>query len=74
MTPHQISKNNIPDESFFDHKVKLITFVVLVVLLITKTTIKVNINLNLIPKKGIYFQFDEKSHSYIIMDYNNLKI
>ena len=73
-TPHQISNNNVPDECFYNRKVKLDhlrTFGCIVYYKIyDQNKSKFHSNSN----KGIFLGFDEKTHSYLIMDFNNYNL
>jgi len=73
-TPHQISNNNVPDECFYNRKVKLDhlrTFGCIVYYKIyDQNKSKFHSNSN----KGIFLGFDEKKLSNLIMDFNNYNL
>jgi len=73
-TPHQISKNNIPDESFYGYKVKLNHIRTFGCITYYKNYNQNKSKLSENSLKGIFLGFSEPSNCYIIMDYNDYKI
>jgi len=73
-TPHQIARNNIPDETFYGYKVKLNHIRTFGCIKYYKDYSQ---NKNKVTKnslKGIFLGFSELTNSYIVMDYKNYKI
>jgi len=73
-TPHQISKNNVPDESFYGHKIKLDHLKTFGCITYYKNYDQNKSKFQNNSCKGIFLGFDEQTYSYIIMDYNNFKL
>ena len=73
-TPHQISKNNVPDESFYSHKIKLDHLKTFGCITYYKNYDQNKSKFQNNSCKGIFLGFDEQTYSYIIMDYNNYKL
>jgi len=73
-TPHQVSKNNIPDESFYGQKVKINHIRTFGCITYYKIYDQNKGKFQSNSRRGIFLGFDEFSHSYLIMDYKNYKI
>ena len=73
-TPHQIAKNNIPDETFYGYKVKLDHIRTFGCIAYYKDYNQNKSKITKISLKGVFLGFSESTNSYIIMDYFNYKI
>jgi len=73
-TPHQISNNNIPDECFYNRKVKLDNLRTFGCIAYYKIYDQNKGKFHSNSNKGIFPGFDEKTYSYLIMDFNNYNL
>jgi len=73
-TPHQISRNNIPDESFYGHKVKLDYIKTFGCITYYKNFDQNKGKFQPNASKGIFLGFNEETNSNLIMDYEDYKL
>eukprot|EP00833_Pecoramyces_ruminatium_P000077 jgi/Orpsp1_1/1174109/evm.model.c7180000048956.1 len=73
-TPHQIASNNIPDESYYKHKVKLDHLKTFGCITYYKNFDQNKGKFQPNSNKGIFLGFSEETNSYLIMDYNDFKM